>query len=119
MEFGSSGAADLMAADLSSDGMGVRDVPAIWEAGLRVRVGLQLPGVSQALQFEGTVAWRLRNAGGIAFQTTPATRAGCRAASHQTAERKPRAFPEPTCALSNQRWRWGLRACADSATAQR
>ncbi|MBW4493512.1 MAG: amino acid adenylation domain-containing protein [Oscillatoria princeps RMCB-10] len=72
VEFGNNRAADLTATDLSSHGIGVRDVPGSWQGGLSVRVRLQLPGVSEALRFEGTVAWRHGNVAGIAFQTTPA-----------------------------------------------
>jgi amino acid adenylation domain-containing protein len=75
VEFGNNRAADLTATDLSSHGIGVRDVPGSWQGGLSVRVRLQLPGVSEALRFEGTVVWRHGNSAGIAFQRTPALEA--------------------------------------------
>lgn len=65
----------LKSTDLSTNGMGLLDVPSHWEVGQKVCCGLFLPTpnseTGSEVWFEGNIAWKSENYGGVLFQTTP------------------------------------------------
>lgn len=60
----------LTTVDLSSSGIALVNVPADWNSGQHLTLSLQLPGVPEELQIEGTLAWRQKVLAGILFQAT-------------------------------------------------
>lgn len=71
VEWGGNCPVELTAADLSSSGVGLLNVPPTWFAGMEVRCRLQLRPASEGVCLEATVAWRSGDRAGIVFQTAP------------------------------------------------
>jgi amino acid adenylation domain-containing protein len=60
---------ELVTVDLSMQGMGVKNPPESWSAGLPVRCRLLLPTQSQPIWINGVVVWHSPEQAGIWFQT--------------------------------------------------
>ena len=61
----------LQTEDISIGGIGVVGVPNDWARGKHIRLRLVLPGNKEEQCFEGTLAWREGNQGGIDLSLTP------------------------------------------------
>ena len=75
VEWDGSPAIALTTVDLSSNGVCLLNVPTAWKEGQRLRLRLQLPGIQDEIEVEGTLAWRQQERAGILFQTTPTEQA--------------------------------------------
>ncbi|MGK7876876.1 MAG: amino acid adenylation domain-containing protein [Xenococcaceae cyanobacterium] len=65
----------LTTVDISPSGICLENIPADWKEGQSLRLCLQLPGVQDELELEGTLVWRWQERAGILFRTAPTEQA--------------------------------------------